>query len=164
MHANPDDEIVGGELRDFTEPGMHITWLVHDPEAFLVSPGPTSERDRLLHFGLTYQEWKNLYFDVLAVHQTGRAKVRKESDSRNIVISEFDESEPRLKEYPMLSRIRGILHDAVFEVDEVEPLRQECIRVKTLTTDKVALRGLDKLLLICRWAKKLDLNIYLMAD
>ncbi len=89
-------------------------------------------------------------------------KIKK--DSQSILISEFDENDPQLKEYPMLSRICGIHYDAIFETDEIEQLCQECLRLKAQTSNEIASRGLDKLLLICQWAKQLNLNIYLMAN
>ena len=49
------------------DPGMHVTWLVHDIAAFQQHPGPTSIRDRSLKFGLSYKEWYAVYFDVLRV-------------------------------------------------------------------------------------------------
>ncbi len=163
---NSNNEIGGTELQDFTDLGMHVTWLVHNPDAFGTSPGPTSDRDRLLHFGLNYQEWKNLYFDVIGVNRIGYEQLLKKikKDSQSILISEFDENDPQLKEYPMLSRICGIHYDAIFETDEIEQLCQECLRLKAQTSNEIASRGLDKLLLICQWAKQLNLNIYLMAN
>jgi hypothetical protein len=52
------------------------------------------------------------------------------------IIAEFDEEIP---DYPMLSRISGEYYDAVFEKDEVEPLRGECLRAKSSTTNLLPL-------------------------
>jgi hypothetical protein len=159
------DPVGAQDLRDFVDEGMHVTWLVRDPTAFALSPGPTSERDRRLSFGLNYEEWLALYFDVLRVNREGfRVAAGRAADKSRVSISEFDSDDAALKNYPMLSRISGVLDDAVFESEEVDRLRQECLQVRANTSNVAALSGLDKLLLICAWAKKLDLNIYLMAD
>ena len=155
-------DTIGLELTDFVEPGMHVTWLVNDIEAFASNPGPTSEHDRILHFGLKYREWLALYFDVLGVGRKWTPPVNETASlADNVVISEFDGDIPN---YPMLSRINGMLSDAVFAPDQVDLLRQECLRVKSFATNPVAVRGLEKLIQICDWAKRLDLSIFLMSD
>jgi hypothetical protein len=146
------------ELLDYNDPGMHVTWLVNDTDAFPINPGPTSERDRNLHFGVNYREWFALYFDVLGV---GVKDLLTNGASEVSRIAEFDEEIP---DYPMLSRINGMLYDAVFESTEVDALRTECLRVQSQTTNQLALRGIEKLLRICDWALHLDLSIYLMCN
>ncbi len=156
-------EIFDNELKDFHDPGMLHTWLVEDAKAFFYNPGAASERDRHLNFGLNHKEWLALYFDVLGLNRSGFDKLVGEhpSEAQNNFISGFDEEIP---DYPMLSRIDNILHDAIFEGDEVEQLRQECLRVKSGTTNVSALRGLEKLIHICDWVRSLNLNIFLMCD
>jgi hypothetical protein len=151
------------ELKDFHDPGMLHTWLVEDAKAFFYNPGAASEHDRHLNFGLNYKEWLALYFDVLGLDRSGLDKFVAEnpSEAEHNFIGGFDEDMPS---YPMLSRIDNILHDAVFEGDEVEQLREECLRVKAGTSNIVASRGLDKLIHICDWARRLNLNIFLMCD
>jgi hypothetical protein len=156
-------EIFDIELTDFHDPGMLHTWLVEDAKAFFCNPGAASERDRHLNFGLNYQEWLALYFDVLGVDRSGFDKYVAEnpSEAQTHFIGGFDEEIP---DYPMLSRMDDILHDAIFEGDEVEQLRRECLRVKSGTSNVLALRGLEKLIHICDWARSLNLNIFLMCD
>jgi hypothetical protein len=153
---------VESELRDFHDPGMHVTWLVNDPEACSQNPGPTSERDRILHFGLKYREWLALYFDVLGVGSKWTPPVTQTTYlADDVIISEFTEDIP---DYPLLSRINGKYYDAVFETNEIEGLRQECLRVKAFAANPLALKGLDKLIQICAWAHQLNLSIFLMCD
>ncbi|HEY5884084.1 MAG TPA: hypothetical protein VIT88_05320 [Pyrinomonadaceae bacterium] len=150
------------ELTDFHDPGMHVTWLVKDTDAFFLNPGPTSERDRALHFGLKYREWLALYFDVLGVGRKWNSPITESTPiPDDVIISEFDEDIP---DYPLLSRINGKYHDAVFEANELEGLRQECLRVKSFAANPLAVRGLDKLIQICEWAQRLNLSIFLMCD
>jgi hypothetical protein len=158
-----EDKMSETDLEDFYDPGMHGTWLVKDTEAFPLNPGPTSERDRTLNFGLNYQEWFAIFFDVLGVDKSGYDNWAKENPeaAKGSILIEFDEEIPS---YPMLSRIVGGRYDIVFEADEVERLREECLRVKSQTSNAVALKGIRKLLLMCDWAQRLDLSIYLMCD
>lgn len=150
-------------LEDFVDPGMHMTCLVQDTGTFSIKPGPTSERDRTLQFGITYEEWVALYFDVLDVDHGAHKRWAKShpDEADNTVIPEF---QGEIENYPMLSRICGFLYDAIFEADEVEQLRLECNSVQVSTSNEVARRGLNKLLLICRWAQTLNLSIYLMCN
>ena len=151
------------ELEDFHDPGMHVTWLVKDTQAFCQNPGPTSARDRALNFGLNHREWLALYFDVLEVDRSVSDKLVAEfaSRSQKYIADEFEEEIPG---YPMLSRINGIYRDAVFERSEVEVLRQECLQLKSHTSNPIALKGADKLLKISDWAQHLNLSIFLMCD
>jgi len=148
------------------EIGMHITWLVHDVEQFGKQIAPTSGQDRMLPFGLNYQEWLAIFFDVLEVDQ-GRYKawVREHHfEPKKYFVREFDESSDALKDYPMLSRICGLYYDAIFEADEIEQLRQEVLQVKAATLNQLAVRGMEKLLRICADAQMLKLSIYLLAE
>ncbi len=153
----------GVELQDFHDPGMLQTWLVEDAKAFFHNPGRASERDRHLNFGLKYKEWLDLYFDALGRDKSGFDKFAAEhpEEAQDRILGGFEGEIPG---YPMLSRINNIYHDAVFEGDETEQLREECLRVKTNTSRAEALSGLDKLIHICEWARELNLNIYLMCD
>jgi hypothetical protein len=150
------------DLEDFYYPGMHVTWLVKGTEAFFKNPGPTSDHDRTLSFGLNYHEWLALYFDALGVDRSGFDKIVAEApEGQKCLLSEFDEE---ISGYPLLSRINGIYRDAVFESDEIGTLRQECLQVKSETSNPIALKGVDKLLKICDLAQQLDVSIFLMCD
>jgi|SRR5687768_8007952 len=153
------NEMPEPDLEDFHDPGMHVTWLVRNTEAFSQKPGPTSARDRTLSFGLNYREWLALYFGVLGVDRSVFEKWLADGQKR--ILDEFEEEIPG---YPMLSRINGVYYDAVFESQEVETLRQECMRVKSSTSNPIALKGVDKLLKICDWAQRLNLSVFLMCN
>jgi hypothetical protein len=143
--------------------GMHVTWLVRDVAAFEAHAGPTSKDDKVLPYGLNYQEWLELYFDVLGVDKTGYDEWVKENpdEARHSVLGEFDED---INGYPMLSRIKGARYDVIYRAREVGLLRDECLKVRSNTKNSVALRGLEKLLRICREAEMSGLSIYLMSE
>jgi hypothetical protein len=144
------------------EPSMQFTWLVRDTKAF-GTKGETSKDDRSLDLHLTYQEWLAIYFDAFGLDKSGydRWTAKNPTLAQHSILSEFDEEIPG---YPMLSRIRGPFYDVVFELDEVEQLRQECLRVQASTSNAIALRGLKKLLRICDCAENLRLSIYLVSN
>lgn len=89
----------------------------------------------------------------------GRGAPNEAQDSLRPI--EFD---GEIEGFPMLSRICGYLYDAIFEADEVEQLRRECLRVKSMTSNLLALQGVDELLRICAEAQALKLSIYLMCE
>jgi len=77
------------------------------------------------------------------------------------IVGEFSGEVPG---YPMLSRIRGYLYDAIFEANEVSVLREECSVLLGLTSNQIAVSGLEKLLAICDRAIEENLCIYFMCD
>lgn len=149
-----------------TELGMHVTWLVRDVEQFGRQVAPTSDQDRVLPFGLNYQEWLAIFFEVLEVdHGTYKKRIREHPlKAKTSFIREFDEDSDSLKEYSMLARICGPYYDAVFEANEVGQLRQELLRIKATTSNHLAVQGMEKLLRICTEAQMLKLGIYLLAE
>jgi len=155
-----EGELPEGVLEDFLEPGMHTTWLVNEISAFEQKPGRTSERDLMLHYGIAYEEWRALFFDVLGIPNTSAAPDSETKTEKELIL-ELDQQVPG---YPMLSRIKGYLCDAVYSAEEARELQQECLDVRSATSDLLVLRGLDKLRRISREAQRLRLNIYLMAD
>lgn len=74
---------------------------------------------------------------------------------------EFQRSIPA---YPMLGRIWDTYIDVNYQREEVVQLRDECFKVKSGTTNPLAIQGLDKLLDACEQALKLDLGLHLAAD
>lgn len=125
------------DLADFVEPGMHVTWLVAHPTEFDVTQ-PRSPSDRLLHFALTQEEW-NAYW------------------------SEIRERPALLNSIHLMTRIAEF-YDVQFEAEEVGTLFDEVNQVRSEIRNAMALSGMDKLALICKWAKRVHLGIYLLAE
>jgi len=149
---------------DVWEPEMPMTWLVRDTTAFGVD-GKTTSADHSVDLRITYREWLAIYFDALGLEKSGYeeavAKRAFEGNKVPTFLTEFDEEIPG---FSMLSRIRGPFHDAVFEADEVNALRQECLQVQPKTSNSMALEGMRKLLLICDRAQDLGLSVYLISN
>ena len=146
-------------------PNMQSIWLVRDTEAF-GTRGETSSSDRSLDLRLTYQEWLAVYFDALGLDKSGYDEwaSKQPSPAQHNVISILTEFDEDIVGFQMLSRIRGPYHDAVFQVDELEALRNECLHVQSGTSNVLALRGIEKLLFICDRARELRLSIYFLSN
>jgi len=64
----------------------------------------------------------------------------------------------------LLSRLNDIAGDAVYERGEVDALLAEYLRAQSAVKDPRALRGVDKLIRIARWAQKLGVGIYFSGE
>ena len=76
---------------------------------------------------------------------------------------EHDDSRRVLPHYPLLSQLDDISGDAAYQSTEIEALLAECMRADKLVTDSAAVRGLDKLIRIARWAQKTNRGIYFVG-
>jgi len=91
----------------------------------------------MLHFGLTDGEWHAIHSAFLSA-QTG---------------------DPT-SELPTLSKFRA--YETVdFSPDEVDKLRAECVRLRARTSEWIVIRALDKMILMCNWAKSVEGRIHL---
>jgi hypothetical protein len=148
---------------DSWEPEMPMTWLVRDTRAFGVD-GKTSPADHPVDLRLTYQEWLAIYFDALGLDKSAfeetAARLAAQGQGQSF-LTEFDDEIPG---FPLLSRIRGPYHDVVFERDELEDLRKECLKVQASTSNTLALQGLEKLIHIYDQARRLGLSIYFISN
>ena len=125
--------------KDFVEHGMHVAWIVQ--------PGAddSSGNKRMLHFSVAEDEWRRIHDDILVDASHASVATRTETES-----------------FPLLSRIEEY-EGAYFSRAEVGLLRQECVRARARTFDSLAIRGLDKLILICDWANHMSGEISLRA-
>ena len=127
--------------------GVIDATLIRDVRTFRW-PTPTSDVDRTLNFGLTYEEWYALFFQVL-----GKSEIRTEIHPVDF--------QGEIEDYPLLSRLNDIHDAAIVERSEAGELEGECLRAEAASTNNVAAqRCLRKLLLICRWAESLKTGIY----
>ena len=126
---------------DFVEPGAHPAWIVwsdpHGPEE------SESQLRRMLHFGVTEEEWRQIHADVLHAGDESGASTGNA--------------------FPHLSSIDPT-DGAYFERGAIEALFAECLGARSRTTSPLAIRGLDKLILLCRWADHLSGDLYLQGQ
>jgi hypothetical protein len=149
-YKQPVGAYMDSQNSDSMSRGMHHTYLVRDVDKFIAD----AQIDRVIPFGINNEEWHALWFDVLGVDSDEYSNWAQDDDADDFVIAG----------YPMISRITNNYMDASFEGEQIEHLRQECLRINSNTRNELALRGTDKLLRICDMAQKLGLSIYLMSD
>lgn len=134
------------QFEDYWEPGDGSVFLARDPEGYARTSEPTSPVDRDLAFGLGMFEEDALLAELGAdwesYHRSGM-------------------NGALVPAYPLLSRLNDISEDALYEPGEVGALLAECVQAQAKVKDPLAIRGLDNLLRIARWAQKLKVGIYL---
>ena len=135
--ASPQDPpSENAPLIDFIEPGTHVTWIVRPQSP--AGGGNAADRERImLHFSVTADEWRAIY---LIANITGPTR--------------------KPTRIPLLSTISA--NESVsLDSSEVEELREECLRARANTSSSKAIRGLDKIILICLWAKSYGGGVFL---
>lgn len=71
---------------------------------------------------------------------------------------------PILPDYPLLSRLNDISEDAAYKQNEIDALLAEYIQAQKVVINPAAIRGLDKLIRIARWAQKIGSGIYFVGE
>ena len=71
---------------------------------------------------------------------------------------------PALPKFPLMSRLSDITEDTIYQPGEIDALLEEYLRAQSQITDPRALRGIDKLIRIARFAQKLKMGIYFGGD
>lgn len=149
--SRPLELLAAGNLR---------IYAVRDPHSWNYR---TNEVDRYLEdFGGS--EWIALFRDVLKCpmgidQPLGAGEDSREWRERNRL--RFQQAIP---DYPMLGRIWDTYADVIYTPPEPAQLRDECLRVKARTSDVIAVRGLDKLILACDEALRDGVGVYLASD
>jgi hypothetical protein len=134
------------QFEDYWEPGSWPVFLVRKPRQYAEKPEPTSTPDRPVSMGVAgYQ--KDALFNELSPGWEA-----------------FQDKDPVIPAYPMLSRLSDLTADALYERHEVDALLDECLQAQARVKNPDALRGLDNVVRIARWAQKLKLGIYFGAQ
>ena len=132
---------------DLAAPPVFDVILVRDVKK-IHWPAPTSVVDKQLDFGLTYDEWYALYFEVLG-------------KSADLTIRRPVDFQGEIPGYVILSRLNDIHDGAMVDASEVAALEMECLQLEpTAAGNSTAQRCLKKLILICKWAKDLNTGVW----
>jgi len=135
-----------GQFEDYWEPSDRLAFLARDPQEYARTSKPTSPVDRDLTFGIgTFEE------DALLAELGADWESYQRSGMDGALVPA----------YPLLSRLNDISDDALYEPGEVDALLAECLQAQAKVKDPQAIRGLDNLVRIARWAQKLKVGIYL---
>lgn len=138
-----------GQFENYWEPGDRSAFLARDPEEHARTSKPTSPVDRDLSLGIGMFEEDALL-----------AELGADWDS----YQRSGMNSPLVPAYPLLSRLSDISEDALYEPGEVDALLAECVKAQAKVNDPLAIRGLDNLVRIARWAQKLRVGIYLSGQ
>jgi hypothetical protein len=124
--------------------------------------GNVDASNRYTGIDFTGQDWKALFYDVLACP-------RPEPYMEGEEVNDYDERyrvkfQKSLPEYPMLGRIWDMYVDAKYTKAEVEQLHNECLAIQASTTNTNALEGLEKLIRACDEAIRAKQGLFLASD
>jgi hypothetical protein len=136
-----------GQFDDYWEPGSWSVFLARKPQQYAGKFEPTSTQDRPLAFGIAAYEMDAL-FDELS---PGWEAFQREDG-------------PVIPAYPLLSRLSDMTADVLYDRNEVDALLDECLQTQARVKTPDAIRGLDNMVRIARWAQKLKAGIYFGAQ
>jgi hypothetical protein len=148
------------------QPSQGETGVETGRQQLIVKRQPTGDwneiTDRRLPLFFEGPEWSALFHDVLHANDRdplvpGEA-IDKWSERQR---TRFQNS---ILEYPMLGRIWDTYIDVHYQPGEVSQLRDECLRVKSSTSNSIAISGLDKLIAACDDALKDRLGLSLLSE
>jgi hypothetical protein len=134
------------QFEDYWEPGDRSVFLARDPQEYARTSKPTSPADLNLVLGVGMFEEDALLAELGADWES-----YQRSGMNGALVSA----------YPLLSRLADISDDALYEPGEVDALLAECLQAQDKVKEPLAIRGLDNLVRIARWAQKLQVGIYL---
>lgn len=130
---------------DFVERGTHTAWIVYEDRAGLVAINEVGPRQRkMLHFSVTQSEWRSIGAEISV-----RASIVGSANSSDTA------------PFPLLASIQES-ESSYFRETEIEALKRECLQVRVGSTN-LAIRGLDKLILLCNWASRMRGDLLLRA-
>ena len=136
-----------GQYENYWEPGSWTVFLARKPQHYAGKFEPTSTQDRPLEFGIAAYEIDALFDELSPGWEAFQG-----------------EEGPVIPAYPLLSRLSDMTADALYERNEVDALLDECLQSQARVKHPDALRGLDNLVRIARWAQKLKVGIYFGAQ
>jgi hypothetical protein len=127
-------------FQDFSEGGELTVFLIVNPTS--VETREPAKSDKFLHFAPMDYEFTAIFNDILHTDLTldhGRA---------------MTESEVELikKDYPTFWKIADYYQDSYVSPEEAQVLLHECAALDNKATSPAAMRGLDKLMRIAKWA------------
>jgi hypothetical protein len=136
-----------GQFDDYWEPGAWSAFLARKPQQYAGKFEPTSVNDRPLAFGIAAYEMDALFDELSPGWEAFQG-----------------EEGPVISAYPLLSRLSDMTVDALYDRNEVDALLDECVQTQARVKAPYAIRGLDNLVRIARWAQKLKVGIYFGAE
>lgn len=145
---------------EFGVAGSLSIYLMREPSFEAFSKGVTGE-DRYLDVWFDGDEWAALYFDVLGC-PTAESIPRTPNEDREHWEQRYSSAFQRaIPEYPMLGRISDLFLYVTYNAQEIEQLRNECVKIQFGTSNQRALKGLSTLIDVCDEALKVNSGLLL---
>ncbi|HEU4416262.1 MAG TPA: hypothetical protein VFT65_15855 [Candidatus Angelobacter sp.] len=135
-----------GQFEDYWEPHAWKVSLARNPQEHRGTLDPTSAHER--HLAIS-----------IAIYQVDALL-----DELNPGWDSFEGEGPVVPAYPLLSQFSDMTANPTFAPDDVAALLNECLVAQAGVKNPAALRGLDNLIRIARWAQKLETGIYFQAE
>ena len=164
----PDIDPENADLFDGRGNGSLHIYLARDPERWRGAEDTVDMR-----FDFHPEDWDALFVNVLHVPMLNEDDLQQQH-GRNLCVEaddyidrfewERDLFRDALPEYPMLGRIWTMYDDSVFRLEELPPLRGECVKLKSETTQPEAVKALRKLVYACDEAAKRGFSLMLRSD
>lgn len=119
--------------------------------------------DRPLNVALEVSEWIALFFRVLhcpepRIEKADTSSFHERSERYKLI---FQQAIP---DYPLLGRVWDVYQDVEYKPQEIEQLRQECLKIKAIADNNIALKGLGKIIFACDEALKKGMGLFLASD
>ena len=121
-----------------------------------------SNHDRILKTFLTGPEWSAIFYDVLG--STGSEPFVIGENINEWMGTHRREFQPAIPAYPMLAKIWNTYANVSYQAEEIERLKNECVKVRESTSNSLAKIGLRKLIDACDEAFKLKMGLWLAPD
>jgi len=134
-----------GQFEDYLERSSWSVFLARRPREYARTSQPTSDADRGL---------------VMGIGTDANDELLKELGANWEQYDKNGKQGPLVHEFPLISRLYDDTEDTVYEPREVDALLAEYLRAQAIIKSPSAIRGLDNLIRIARWAQKLKLGIY----
>ena len=153
--TGPDLDISGGQE----------LFVMRNPDPKRLG-SPETDDYYSLRLDLEGLEWAALFYDTLRCPMARDNPYNPEidRDSRAWIERYGQKFRRAILEYPLLGRNCSIHIYVKYEAHEVDRLQEECLRVKSICVDELALSGINKLLLACAEASKGKLGLLLAPD
>ncbi len=120
--------------------------------------------DHYLDPRLEGNEWGALFVDVLKCPDTGDIPLlagESNEDWQERYSSKFQQAIPS---YPMLGRVYDTLIYVAYKPEEISQLRDECLKVQSMTSNEKALAVLKSLIEACDEASKVRSGLLFVPD
>ena len=137
---------------------MHRIFLINDPDKFWRNM-EIEESDVKLKFWLTYGEWLCILLDIFSIDEKFSDEQKVELRDGKIILC----LSSVLEGYPMFSKIKDTVIDAVYCGNDILRFKDECEKLLELASEDESKKGLETLIKVCDLALANKKNIFFLG-